>query len=618
MFVPIADGVLDESSTVRLFPAGGPDDGVVARASGRISVTGEACPGTSCEVGVVVWLSVAPFELDYSIADVPTGHLRFESTTVSAQSNFKSILLDSSGAGVLLPEDALGSVQADVAATILGVGSTQAVAFLLRPSDSVFVFVDWDAGTVSVNGALSFVEDLGRVPPTPAIDAVFSIHGTLSARSPSIDAGEDRVVECAAGDNGTAVDLSASASDPDGDLSAVSWFRGELDALEPLGTGGTLQAQQGLGAPSTYRAVAVDAVQKFDSDEVSVVVVDTTPPTISDFANSGPICLWSPRHDYVVFRVGHELNALVEDACDPAPALEIATAVSNQPDDVSGDGNTINDVVVFPDRVCLRAERRGNDSSDRVYTVNVIARDASGNESDPTFQVRVAHDQRPNSDCPVLDNVLFVDDGDPLCDPDAAPAPSAAPPGATTNAVGCSSAGTSVSAIAVLLLLFGARRRRSAAFVVLSFPLTALGCTESVAEPGAVSACVVDVWLQPERVALSCPSTECAECAASDCKMRGFMWFSDEDSVVEGFIITAASLETFTSAGPPQESTWGLEGGALVVGERRGAARCQAASMVWDSKNFVRAPAGGARQFAEAWAARDDDGSWRSRPLTLE
>ena len=611
VFVPMADGILDDATTVTLFPAGGPPDGVAVRVNGRISVTGRPCPGASCDVGVVVWLSAEPFEFDYSIAGVPTGHLSFEHTTISAQSNFESIRLDSSGLGVLRPEDALGSAQADVFHTIAGVGTPEAGALVLRPSDNSAVFVDWVSGRVTVSGAVSFAEQLARVPPTPAIDAAFELHGTLSALPPVVDVGEDRVSECA-----SETELSADVFDPDGDVLHVTWFERDDDQVERIGSGADVTVAPTLGA-TEYGAVAVDALGKLGSDSLTVTVEDTTPPEITDLANSGPACLWPPRHDYVVLRVGHEISALVQDACDPAPALEVVSASSHQPDNGVGDGDTTDDVVVFPDRVCLRAERQGHDLGDRIYTVNVVARDASGNTSDPSFQVRVSHDQRPGSDCPHLEDVLFVEEGDPLCDPSVLTTTSltSSSPNARPAADGCSSTAAPAPLAALLLLLVPWRRRR--ALLSLAPAILLAACTATPTSPDEVRTCIVDVWFQPERVALSCPETDCVECGADDCKMRSFIWFRS-DSVIEGFIIAAASLESFSSAGAPSESQWHLEGDVLVIGERGGSVECSEQTMVWDGRNWERAAPTAAQQFADAHASRDDDGSWRGQPLTLE
>lgn len=89
LIVPLSEAVLADDSFVRLFPAGGPDGGVRADVTGVLSVTGGPCPGATCDVGVLVWLDVAPVAFNYSVADVPAGRVELQGTTISAQSNFE-------------------------------------------------------------------------------------------------------------------------------------------------------------------------------------------------------------------------------------------------------------------------------------------------------------------------------------------------------------------------------------------------------------------------------------------------------------------------------------------------------------------------------------------------
>lgn len=155
-------------------------------------------------------------------------------------------------------------------------------------------------------------------------------------------------------------------------------------------------------------------------------------------------------------------------------------------------------------------------------------------------------------------------------------------------------------------------------FLVGSASLTLLAVSGCVDSPAAIRDCIVDVWLQPERIALACPEIDCPECTAADCKMRPFSWFLDADTLVEGFALTAASLDSFSSAGAPIESAWRLDGDNVLVGDRGGTVSCESATMIWDGRNFERAPATAATQFEDAYAARNDEGSWRGQILTLE
>lgn len=514
---------------------------------------------------------------------------------------------------MLRPDDALGTIQSEVRPTIVGFETPTTLALLLRPSDDVQVVVDWAGGAVDLRGAVSLPENLASVPPAPAIDAVFELHGVMRARPPTIDVDGQGVIECA-GLEGTPLELAATVADADGDIQGVTWL-GDSGAVA-YGNPANIVAPLG---ETHYTGVVVDAHQKLAAESFSVRVEDTTPPFIRDFANHGPVCLWSPRHDYVVLRIGAELTAVVEDTCDVTPSVALVAARSNQPDDGAGDGHTGNDVVLFPDRVCLRAERAGGDPDGRVYRVELRAMDTTGNASRLGFEVRVAHDQSDH-DCPTLDAALFVDDGDPLCDPAFAEVASEgegeAEEEGEATASGCATGVVAPLPSLLLLLLLSRRRPR---LLLPLLPLLLLGlasCNEAPAKDAA--ACVADVWFQPERVALSCPAGVCAECDVEDCQQRNFQWLRDDGTALSGFVMISRSAGTFSSGGPPPESTWTLTGETLELGGQSGKLECSNDAMVWDGRNFVRAGSTAEEQFAGAYAARDEDGSWRGQPLSLE
>jgi hypothetical protein len=185
-----------------------------------------------------------------------------------------------------------------------------------------------------------------------------------------------------------------------------------------------------------------------------IEVRDTTPPQLG-LAYDGPLCLWSPHHDYVVLKIPGDLSPTITDACDPHPRLVLVSATSSQPDDATGDGHTTHDVVVWPDHVCLRAERQGNVRSPRQYELRFAAVDASGNRAEQVLSIAVSHDQRAH-DCPTLPASTFVDDGDPLCQPPPPPPP----PSPVASALsGCGSPAGAPALLAVVGLLGLVRRR---------------------------------------------------------------------------------------------------------------------------------------------------------------
>jgi hypothetical protein len=74
----------------------------------------------------------------------------------------------------------------------------------------------------------------------------------------------------------------------------------------------------------------------------------------------------------------------------------LTSLVSNEPDDGSGDGSTVDDIqgaeIGTDDRTfLLRAERMGRGSG-RIYTATYNTTDASGNYTDGVVEILVPHD----------------------------------------------------------------------------------------------------------------------------------------------------------------------------------------------------------------------------------
>lgn len=223
--------------------------------------------------------------------------------------------------------------------------------------------------------------------------------------------------ECT-GFDGAPVALSAASSrDPDGlELVAYEWH---VDGA-PAGSGVSIRPVLALGVHSIELRVE-DACGGETTTFQTVEVVDTTPPVVDQFTYSGPMCLWPPNHRYSVIGVDQHFGSVIRDICDPAPFLRMVSATSSQEDNSVGDGDTIEDVVVHSDRMCIRSERQGGDRAPRVYTVQVEAVDASCNGSDPEVQISVGHDQRPAGRC--IEDAPLVEDDDPRCAQPTEPAP---------------------------------------------------------------------------------------------------------------------------------------------------------------------------------------------------
>ncbi len=156
-------------------------------------------------------------------------------------------------------------------------------------------------------------------------------------------------------------------------------------SLTPMGTFPLGTTEVTLTVSCTDDLGTVDVPVMMD-----VVIQDTTPPTLDAVADR--TCLWPPNHKLHKITVAAD----AQDICDPSPAVTLTSAVSNEPDNSNGDGNTVGDVqgadVGTDDSMFkLRSERRGPGSG-RVYSITYTATDASLNTTDDVVMIDVPHD----------------------------------------------------------------------------------------------------------------------------------------------------------------------------------------------------------------------------------
>jgi hypothetical protein len=123
----------------------------------------------------------------------------------------------------------------------------------------------------------------------------------------------------------------------------------------------------------------------------TVTVQDTLPPVIA--ASVSPSSLWPPNHKLVNIAA----TVGVTDICDPSPTFVLTSIASNEPDNGTGDGDTVNDIqdAAFgtPDTAFrLRAERAGPGSG-RIYTIVYTGSDGSGNTASDLDTVVVPHNR---------------------------------------------------------------------------------------------------------------------------------------------------------------------------------------------------------------------------------
>jgi hypothetical protein len=246
--------------------------------------------------------------------------------------------------------------------------------------------------TIEVAGTGAFWIDGINVLGDP--DSVVESHSPCN-RAPRAAAAAPAATECSS-PAGAELTLDGSASsDEDSspgtidDITLFEWMEDAgMPSERPLGTGESLRVVLPLGSHRIYLRVT-DASGSFDTDEISVHVVDTIPPAVSVLTDLQ--LLWPPNHRMVPV----VLSAAARDVCDPAPGIALTSVTSNEPDDAPGDGDgrtghDIQGVTVgaAATEIQLRAER-GQSGAGRVYTVTYIARDDSGNSGTGTRAVEV-------------------------------------------------------------------------------------------------------------------------------------------------------------------------------------------------------------------------------------
>ena len=157
----------------------------------------------------------------------------------------------------------------------------------------------------------------------------------------------------------------------------------------------------------------------------TVTVNDVEPPVIHDLAATPPV-LWPPNHKMRNVNV----NYTSTDNC-PGPITCQITAISDEPENGTGDGDAAPDWEIIDDHhIKLRAERAGNGDG-RVYTVTVSCTDQHGNTGTGTKTVLVpksmkakdirdlvfqyaehGHEHRTEAETSSGKNIIMMNEGD--------------------------------------------------------------------------------------------------------------------------------------------------------------------------------------------------------------
>src|SRR5262245_41346448 len=184
------------------------------------------------------------------------------------------------------------------------------------------------------------------------LTSLLMLAGAVLAATPSAaqvvvaDAGEDLALECSGGGEGTLVTLDGLGSTLNGGMAALDpnvsflWEAPGIDFDDE--TSPTPNAEFPLGTTTVTLTVThtdpMTLIPVSDTDTVDITVSDTTPPALVVLAD--PMVLWPPNHKL------HEVQAhvMVTDACDPDPDVVLTSLTSSEPDNGTGDGDTVDDI----------------------------------------------------------------------------------------------------------------------------------------------------------------------------------------------------------------------------------------------------------------------------------
>ena len=198
---------------------------------------------------------------------------------------------------------------------------------------------------------------------------------------PVANAGPDQILECA-GSSGTPATLNGSAStDPDGTALSYVWTD---ETGNVVGTAAIAQVTVTMGM-HTFTLTVTNAENLSSTATTHVTVRDTMAPTLS--VSLSPNNLWPPNHKLVQITA----TIVVSDTCDANPAVQLVSITSSDPlaaDDVQAVGGGPVPFGTDVRSFLLRADRSKSNPV-RIYTVTYAAKDASGNTTTASAQVRV-------------------------------------------------------------------------------------------------------------------------------------------------------------------------------------------------------------------------------------
>jgi len=196
-------------------------------------------------------------------------------------------------------------------------------------------------------------------------------------------------------DEGGTVNLYANPFDPDQDGVTCLWT--QVDGPS-VGSFDSTSCDTNIVAPLvtasvalTFEMVVSDGMLSSPPAPVAVFVQDVGAPPACDLAQAIPASLWPPNHKMLAVAITG-----VSDPDNQQVTLTVTAVTQDEPVNGLGDGDTSPDAVLQGSSVLIRSERSGLGNG-RVYRINFMASDGSGDSCTGSVAVCVPHDRATDS-----------------------------------------------------------------------------------------------------------------------------------------------------------------------------------------------------------------------------
>lgn len=264
---------------------------------GIAEILGGPCPGGGCPVHPYFDLRMAPITFAVKFHSDPT----FSDLKASGRAVEAAV---TDAGGMTLPAHAVTGTGSGRR------GSTPGLAITATNESPLDVGIDFAARTCAMHGNVATAVD-GEVPDgvcdgdgatactadspdcddvggpcvfeatdTEAMSIDVALDGTLVNQPPAAAAGADQTVECTSPAGASFLLDGRASTDPDHDLTLVSWRQGSRLGAE-VGNDLVVSQALGVGASQDYALLVLDSHAQSDLDQTTVAVVDTTPPVIA-------------------------------------------------------------------------------------------------------------------------------------------------------------------------------------------------------------------------------------------------------------------------------------------------------------------------------------------------